>query len=330
VFKVVSLSPLPEGVIQGFFGSFLEQQRLEAKVVGVQGLKPEQIMKELADADFVIGDYSFTIPITAEMVEAMTKVKLIQQPSTGYEHIDVAACAKKGIPVANIGGANSISVAEHTVALALVLLKRVVYGHEKMLKGEWTQDELMNQAAELHGKTWGVIGLGRIGRAVASRAAAFGAKVVYFDARPLPPEEETKLGVSIRPLPKLLSESDVVSIHAPLTDQTKKMIGERELRLMRPSAVFINPSRGELVDEAALARAVSDGWIAGAGVDVFSKEPPGVEHPLVKAANEGANLVLTPHVAGATNEARLRIIQVTIENVVRAMMGQNPENVVNR
>jgi phosphoglycerate dehydrogenase-like enzyme len=330
LFKVVSLSPLPEGVVQGFLGSYIEQHHLEAKVVGVQGLDSEQIKKELRDADFVIGDYSFSIPITADVVEVMTKVRLIQQPSTGYEHIDVGACAKKGIPVANIGGANSISVAEHTITLALMLVKRVVYGHEKLLADVWTQDELMNQASELYEKTWGVIGLGRIGRMVASRAAAFGMKVVYFDARPLSPEEETKEGVSFRPLPRLLSEADVVSIHVPLTEQTKRMIGERELRLMRPSAVFVNPSRGELVDEEALARAVSEGWIAGAGVDVFSKEPPGPNHPLLVAAKEGANLVLTPHIAGATNEARLRIIQVTIENVVRVMMGQSPENVVNR
>lgn len=330
MFKVVSFSPLPEGVIQGFLGSYLEQHHLEAKVMGVQGLSQERIKRELSDADFVIGDYSFVIPITADMVDVMTKVKLIQQPSTGYEHIDVGACTKKGIPVANIGGANSISVAEHTIALALVLLKRIGYGHEKLLKDEWVQDELMNQASELYGKTWGVIGLGRIGREVASRAAAFGARIVYYDARPLSPEEEAKMGVSFRLLPRLLSEADVVSIHAPLNDQTRKMVGERELRLMRPSVVFVNPSRGELVDEDALARAVSEGWIAGAGVDAFSKEPPGPDHPLVKAAKEGANLVLTPHTAGATNEARLRIIQVTIENVIRVMMGQNPENVVNR
>ncbi len=330
MFKVVSLSPLPEGVIQGFLGSYLEQHHLEARVVGVQGLNSEQIKKELSDADYVIGDYSFAIPITVDVVEVMTKVKLIQQPSTGYEHIDVEACAKKGIPVANIGGANSVSVAEHTVALALALLKRIGYGHEKLLRGEWAQEELMNQASELYGKTWGVIGFGRIGRAVASRAAPFGMKIIYYDARPLSPDDEAKAGASFRPLPRLISEADVISIHAPLNEQTRKMIGERELRLMRPSAVFINPSRGELVDEDALARAVSEGWIAGAGVDVFSKEPPGIDHPLVKAAKEGANLVLTPHTAGATNEARIRIIQATIENVIRAMMGQNPENVVNR
>lgn len=328
MFKVVSFSPLPEGVIQGFLGSYLEQHHLEARVVGVQGLDPDQIKKELEDADFVVGDYSFAIPITADMVAVMTKVKLIQQPSTGYEHIDVGACAKKGIPVANIGGANSVSVAEHTIALGLVLLKRIIYGHEKLLKGDWMQEELMNQAGEVYGKTWGIIGLGRVGKAVASRAQALGTKVVYYDSHSLAPEEETKLGVSFRPLPRLLSEADVVSIHAPLNDNTRRMIGERELRLMRPSAVFINPARGELVDEEALARAVSEGWIAGAGLDVFSKEPPDSDHPLVKAAREGANLVLTPHIAGATNEARLRIIQVTMENVVRVMLGQNPENVV--
>jgi lactate dehydrogenase-like 2-hydroxyacid dehydrogenase len=263
------------------------------------------------------------------MCEAMTKVKLIQQPSTGYNHIDISACAKRGIPVANIGGANAISVAEHTIAMGLVLLKRITYAHEKMLEGNWVQGELLTLATELSGKTWGLIGMGRIGREVASRAKSLGAQVVYYDVKRLSTDEEAKLDCSFRQLQRLLSESDVVSIHVPLTHETEQMIGERELRMMRPTSMFINPSRGELTDEEALGRALREGWIAGVGVDVFSKEPPDETNPLISAAKEGLNIVLTPHIASATSDARMRIVQVTVENVLRVMLGQKPQNVVN-
>lgn len=327
--KVVSFSPIPGSLVRNFFSQAALKYSLDVQVVTINKYDLPLIEKELSDADYVIGDYSFAIPITAEMVDSMQKVKLIQQPSTGYNHIDVEACARKGIPVSNIGGANAISVAEHSIALALILLKRMIYAHEKILEGVWTQGELMNLAGELYGKTWGIIGFGRIGRAVAARVKALGGKVIYNDTRKLSDEEEQKLDVSFREFPKLLSESDIISIHTPLTNDTAKMIRERELRLMKPSCVFLNPSRGELVDEQALAHAVQEGWIAGAGVDVFSKEPPPPSHPLIVAAKEGGQIVLTPHIAGATNEARQRIIQVTIENITRVMLGQKPENVVN-
>lgn len=327
--KILVLSPIPEGVIRSLFAENLAKYKLEADFVTINEYDLNALKRELEDTDIVVGDYTFKIPITTEMCDAMTKVKLIQQPSTGYDHIDIRACAKKGIPVANIGGANAISVAEHTITLALVLLKRITYAHEKMLEGNWTQEELLNVATELSGKTWGLVGLGRIGREVANRAKSFGAQIVYYDVKRLPEDEESKLGYSFRQLQRLLSESDVVSIHVPLTQETEHMIGEKQLRMMRSTSVFINPSRGELTDEVALGKALREGWIGGAGIDVFSKEPPDISHPLISAAKEGLNIVLTPHIAGATSDARMRIIQITVENVLRVMLGQKPQNVVN-
>ena len=327
--KILVFSPLPEGIIASLFAEPASKYNLALNFVTINELDVARIKKELVDTDIVIGDFTFKIPITAEMCEAMTKVKLIQQPSTGYDHIDLAACAKRGVPVANIGGANSISVAEYTLAVALTLIKRLAYSHQKMLQGIWAQNELLNVSTELRGKTWGILGLGRIGREVASRAKALGAELIFYDTVRRPAEEEARLGVGYREFRKLLSESDVVSIHVPLTEGTQTMMSEREFRLMKPSAVFINPARGELTDEAALAKAVRDGWIGGAGVDVFSTEPPPPDHPLILAAKEGANIVLTPHTAGATSDARMRIIQVTVQNVVRVLLGQKPENVVN-
>jgi lactate dehydrogenase-like 2-hydroxyacid dehydrogenase len=329
VLRVLILSPMPEGLIRLFFAESLEKYKIEAEFKTINDPESEELKRELSEADIVIGDYTFRIPITAQMVESMTKVKLIAQPSTGYDHIDLAACRRKGIPVSNIGGANSVSVAEHTLALALMLLKRIGYAHRRTIEGAWVQEELLNVAAEVWGKTWGIIGLGRVGKEVAWRAKAMGANVVYTDLVRPAEAEEAKLGVTFLPLQRLLAESDVVSIHVPLTGQTRGMMGEKEFRLMKSYAVFINVSRGELTDEAALARAVSQGWIGGAGVDVFSSEPIGPRNPLLVAAKEGANVVLTPHIAGATNDARLRIIQTTIENVVRVVTGQPPQNVVN-
>jgi phosphoglycerate dehydrogenase-like enzyme len=329
VLKVLVLSPMPEGLIRMFFAESMEKYQIDADFTTINEPNSELLRKELAVADIVIGDYTFKIPITAEMVDSMDKVKLIAQPSTGYDHIDIAACRKKGIPVSNIGGANAVSVAEHTLALVLMLLKRIGYAHRRMTEGAWVQEELLNVAAEIQGKTWGIIGLGRIGREVAWRAKAMGANVAYTDIARLPESEEQKLGVPFLPLQRLLAGSDVVSIHVPLNVKTRGMMGEKEFRLMKSYAVFVNVSRGELTDEGALAKAVTQGWIGGAGVDVFSSEPVGPEDPLLKAAKEGANIVLTPHIAGATNDARLRIIQTTVENVVRVVLGQPPQNVVN-
>jgi len=328
VLKILVLSPMPEGLIRLFFAESLEKHSLEAdfKTVNEQG---PALDSALEDADIIIGDYTFKIPITADMVAKMGKTKFIAQPSTGYDHIDLEACKKKGILVSNIGGANAISVAEHTLTVALMLMKRIGYANRRMAEGAWVQEELLNVAAEVHGKTWGVIGLGRIGREVAWRARAMGANLVYTDLVRLPEADEQKLGVAYLPLERVLAESDVVSIHVPLTEKTRKMMGEKQFRLMKSYAVFVNVSRGELNDEAALARAVTQGWIGGASVDVYSSEPPGMENPLVTAARDGANIVLTPHIAGATNDARLRIIQTTVENVTRVALGQHPLNVVN-
>lgn len=326
---MVVLSPIPEGLIRMLFAEPMEKYHMEADFVTINEPDMERIKKEVADADMVIGDYTFKIPITAEVVDAMTKVKLIAQPSAGYDHIDIVACREKGIPVSNIGGANAVSVAEHTVALVLTLMKRIGYAHARLLEGAWVQEELLNVAAELKGKTWGVIGLGRIGREVVARGAALGASMAYTDLARIPDAEEAKLGVTFLPLQRLLSESDVVSIHVPLINSTRRMLGEREFRIMKSSSIFVNVARGELVDEGALARAVSQGWIGGAGVDVFSEEPVPSDNPLVVAAKVGANIVLTPHLAGATNDARMRIIQTTVENVTRVALGQVPVNVVN-
>lgn len=326
---IVSMSPLPESFMKALFAPYSSQLDKPIEVITVSPKDSmEKIREALEKADVVIGDYSFSLPITAEMCEYMKNVRLIAQPSTGYDHIDVEACAKKGIPVANIGGANAVSVAEYTIMTAIALLRRLIKAHLDVSEGKWSQWELMELGTyDLYGKTWGIIGFGRIGREVAKRLRGFDVKILYYDKYRLPEEKEAELGVKYAPLPKLLKLSDIVSIHVPLTSETEKMIGEKELRLMKPTAILINPSRGEIVDEEALARALSEGWIMGAAVDVYSVEPPGTDHPLIKLKN--VNIIRTPHIAGATTDARSRIIMTTIENVVRVLKGEPPINVVN-
>ncbi len=331
VFTIVSMSPLPESFMESLFAPVKDKIPGQIKIVVAFGKPREELKAILKDADIVIGDYSFQMKIDRELCEAMDHVKLIQQPSTGFDHIDIEACREKGIPVANAGGANSISVAEYTIMAALALLKRLVYAHEYTRKGEWPQWKLMDMGTfDLYGKTWGIIGIGRIGREVAKRAKAFGAEVIYYDIRRLGEEDEESLGVKYARFSKLLRNSDVVSLHVPLTPETEKMIGEGELRSMKPGAVLINPSRGRLVDEEALAKAIREGWIGGAAVDVYSEEPPSEDHPLIKLSREGDyNIILTPHIAGANTDARTRIIRHSVENIVRVLAGGKPIAVVN-
>ncbi len=329
-FLIASLSPLPGEVVKAFFAPFLPEG-VEIDVVSLHGRPREEMLEVLRRADVVIGDYTFRVKIDRELCEAMEKVRLIQQPSTGFDHIDVEACREKGIPVANAGGANSVSVAEYTIMAALSVLKRIPYAHDKTRAGEWPQWDLMEMGTyDLYGKTWGIIGLGRIGREVAKRLQGWGVNILYYD-KVRNREYEEKYGVKYRSLPRLLRESDVVSLHLPLTPETRGIIGEQELRVMKPTAVLVNPSRGELVDEEALARALKEGWIGGAAVDVYSREPPGQDHPLVRLAREdpNVNLLLTPHIAGANTDARMRIIRFSVENVIRVLTGGEPEAVVN-
>ncbi len=328
-YVIVSFSPLPEALLRAIFSPYAGEIGGEIEFVVINDVSDKKkVLEALRRADAVIGDYTFKIPITREMCEAMDHVRLVAQPSTGYDHIDIDACAEKGVPVANIGGANTVSVAEYTVMVALALLRRLILAHQKTMQGEWPQWELMEMGTyELYGKTWGIIGFGRIGREVAKRVKAFEMEILYYDKYRAPPEVEEEFGVKFAPLPKLLRTSDIVSIHVPLTPETRGMIGEKERRIMKPTAILINPARGEVIDEEALAKALREGWIMGAAVDVYSREPPGTEHPLLKLRN--VNLITTPHIAGATSDARARIIQVTVENVVRVLKGEKPINVVN-
>src|SRR5664280_250469 len=321
---VLSLAPLSAEIVKLLIRQMPDVPDFE--VIPGNEMSEEEIRESFSAADVVLGDYTFKKKITADIVSAARNLKFIQQPSVGYQHIDVAACTSREIKVANTAGANTISVAEHTIAWGLCLLKNMFHAHTSTKPGGWEQMSI--KPAELKGKVWGIIGFGRIGQAVAERLKPFGlSRIIYHDTYRPKPSVEQALGVEYTELTTLLSQSDIISLHAPLTDATRAMINEDALNSMKPSAYLINVARAELVDEKALAIAIMKGKIAGAGIDVFSEEPVTMNNPLL--AVESERLLFSPHVAGVTDEAAGRIINMAAANIARMLKGEMPESLVN-
>jgi glyoxylate reductase len=324
--KIVSTAPLPVDAIQRFFAGMPGADQVE--VVAVEPRTAESAAAAMVDADIVIGDYSFEIPIPREAIEAMTRCRLIQQPSAGYQQIDIDAAAERKIPVCNAGGANDVAVAEHTVLSALAILKQLRWLDSEVRAGNWPQHTVLERGHyELAGKSWGIVGFGRIGRQVAKRLQGWDINVRYYDPFPCPPDIAVALGVKPEPLAldELLSTSDVISLHTPLTDATRHLVDADALARLKQTAVLINVSRGEVVDEAALFDALQSRRLLGAALDVFSVEPLPAGHAFTTLDN----VVLTPHTAGTPIEARIRILQFTAANLRRFLEGEPLVDVVN-
>lgn len=320
--KIVNLSPIPKEFLIEFFKM---HGVVDIDVVDAGNFAAEQVIAEVKTAEYIIGDYTFRQRITREVAMAAKNVKLLQQPSVGYQHIDIAACSEAGIKVANTAGANTIAAAEHTVMSALCLTKNFFYAVRTTAGGEWRQMEV--RPVELFNKTWGFIGFGRIGRAVAERLVAFGIHMLYYDVTRISAEEEKRLQVSFASLTDVLKISDILSLHCPLTEETTGLINRDNIAMMKSNAVIINVARGEVIDEQALAEALRDGKLSGAALDVFSVEPIASANPLLAVA--GDKVIFSPHVAGVSQEAQGRILTATITNIVKVMKGEIPENLVN-
>lgn len=325
--KLLILSPIPEEAIRLLVGQRVGPGELAGvSIVSYRGTGKAELLAAVADADVIVGDYTGSVALDKEALRAARRCVLVQQPSAGFDSIDTAAAAGLGIPVANVGGANTSAVAEHALMLILACLKKLTLVHEKTMQGQWLQDGIAALGVYgLWGRTLGIIGMGRIGREVAKRARPFGARLVYLSRHRLEPELERSLDVAWRPLDELIVESDVITLHTPLTAETANLINAERIARMKPGAIVINVSRGAIVDETALARALIEKRIGGAGLDVFAQEPLDAASPLLGAPN----VILTPHIAGATAEAQAQIVEVTIDNVVRALRGQEPANIVN-
>jgi D-3-phosphoglycerate dehydrogenase / 2-oxoglutarate reductase len=272
------------------------------------------------------GDVQAIVPgltaITRPMMEKSSKLLIIAAHGVGYNNVDMAAADDLGILVTNIPGANSDAVAEFVFGFMLNLIRYFPQAWEEMKKGGWRRPGLWG--TELRGKTLGIIGLGQIGRRVSRLGGAFGMKVLANDPY-IPAKDFHDAGAEEADMERVIAQADFLTLHTPLTDETRRMIGPRELSRMKPSGFLINTARGGIVDEGALVAALDSGKIAGAAIDVFEKEPPDDrtlgEHPRVISA---------PHMAGLTNEARYRLGIGASERILCALRGEMPANVVNQ
>ena len=283
----------------------------EIEVANLAGKPPDELLRALAGAHALI--VRSETQVTADLLAHAPLLRVVARAGTGIDNIDVAAATRRGVAVMNAPGANTVSAAEHAIALLLALVRRIPGAVEAMRRGEW--DRKRFEGSELRGKTMGVVGLGRIGGQVAQLAKAFGMQLVGHDPY-VTPERAAELQAKLLPLDQLLKVADVVTLHMAHTDQTHHLINAERLKLMKPTAVLINTARGDLVDETALAEAVRAGQIAGAAIDVFAVEPLPADSPLRKLDN----LILTPHLAASTTEAQERVSVETCSAVREALL----------
>jgi glyoxylate reductase len=285
-------------------------------------LEPAELAAQLRDADGLVCLLTDTIdePLLADA----PRLRIVANVAVGYDNIDVAAASRRRIVVTNTPGVLTETTADFTWALLLATARRVAEADAFTRAGKFTEWGLMLLlGGDIHGKTLGILGLGRIGRAVTRRAQGFAMRVLYHDAvRDL--EAERDLGVVYRERDALLREADFVTLHVPLLPETHHYIDERALRLMKPTAYLVNAARGPVVHEAALVRALREGWIAGAGLDVYEEEPR-VDPGLL----ECPNVVLAPHIASASRETRLRMATMAVEDALAVLDGRRPAHPVN-
>jgi D-3-phosphoglycerate dehydrogenase len=312
--RIASLSPYPEEVVRGLFPGV---DGLEIALVPLPPA-PEAVRAAVAGADLVLADKKHKHRLDRTTLEAMSRCHLIQQPAVGFDAIDHRAAAELGIPVANAAGYNRDAVADWTVMAMLNLLRDAARADRAMRAGEWPYPSMRGR--ELGALTIGIVGLGNVGNAVATRVRAFGARVVFTDVVP-----RSLPGADALPLADLLAAADVVTLHVPLDHDTRHLIGDAELARMKPGAILVNASRGPVVDEAALVRALDAGRLGGAGLDVFEVEPLAADSPL-RAFD---NVFLSPHAAALTDETERRLLEVCGANLRRVLAGLEPFNVVN-
>ena len=265
-----------------------------------------------------------TDKIDGEVMDASPHLKIIANYAVGYDNIDVEEATRRGIIVTNTPGVLTETVADLTWALIMAIARRIVEGDKLMRQGKfkgWAPKLLLG--SDIYGKTLGIIGAGRIGTAVAKRAAGFNMKILYYDMEKKE-EIEKECNAKFVDLETLLKEADFVSLHIPLTPETFHIIGEKELKMMKKTAYLINTARGKCVDEKALVKALKEGWIRGAALDVFENEPE-----ISPELKEMDNVVLTPHIGSASYETRSRMAIIVAENVIAALNGKIPPNCIN-
>lgn len=307
------------------YGSSEWEKEVFAKIAEVRDDKcstEEELVKAVKNVDILMADVDITV--TGRVIRNANKLKAIVCRSIGVDYVDIGEATRKGIYVTNQPDFCVNAVAEYTLIMILVLLRKVPLAAKKAREGGWRIRESLT-GYEFKGKSLGIVGLGRIGKLVAEKAKVLGAKVMSYDPH-VSKKAGEKLGVKMVGLDVVLKHSDLVSIHTPLTDETRGLIGETELRKMKKTAYLVNVSRGAIVDETALYRALKSKRIAGAAVDVLEKEPPNAHNPLMKLEN----IIVTPHIGWNTMEAKKTIEEGVRKEAMRIIKGEVPSNLVNK
>jgi D-3-phosphoglycerate dehydrogenase len=309
--RVLVADPIaPEGI---------EILKKHAEVDVKTGLKPEDLIS-------IIGEYEGLMvrsetKVTAKVIEAGKKLQVIARAGVGIDNIDVEAATQRGIVVVNAPTANTMAAAEHSIALMLALARHIPQAHDSLRSGAWKRQNFVG--VEVRNKTLGIVGLGNVGSEVARRVQGFQMRVLAYDPY-VSHEYARNLRVELVPLEQIIREADFITLHLPLTPQSKNMIGAKELSLMKPTVRIINCARGGLIDEQALDQALRDGKVAGAALDVFAQEPP-KDSPLLK--NE--RVIVTPHLGASTQEAQANVAIDAAEQIISVLNGQPVRYAVN-
>ena len=314
--KVFVTRPIPEN------GLKLLKEKFEVVVGSNQILPKGELIQKAKGFDAIIT--LLTDKIDGEVLDGLGKqLKIVANYAVGFDNIDLPAAKQRNIYVTNTPGILTEAVAEHTFALILAVSRKIVASDKFVREGHYTQWEpMLLLGKQLWQQTIGIVGLGRIGSYVARISTGFRMRIIYYDIK-RNSEFESSFNASFKELPELLKEADIVSIHVPLSEETKHLIGSEQLSLMKKDAILVNTSRGSVVDEAALVKALSEKKIYGAGLDVFENEPR-----LSPGLTELDNVILTPHTASATIEAREAMSEIAAKNVIEALEGKTPPNIV--
>ncbi|MCX8022266.1 MAG: D-glycerate dehydrogenase [Syntrophorhabdaceae bacterium] len=285
----------------------------------------DELIKNLRDKDGIL--CLVADRMDREAIDAAPYLKVISTMSVGYEHIDIAYATEKGIYVGYTPDVLTEATADLAFSLLLATARHIAFGDRYIREGRWriSWSPTFLLGRSVWGATLGIIGMGRIGKAVAKRAGGFNMRVIYNDLVRLAPEEEEEMGVEYVSFDTLLEGADFISLHVPVTDKTRHMINEESLKKVKSTAIIINTSRGAIVDEEALVKALKEGWMAGAGLDVFEKEPIPPESGLIGLDN----VVLVPHIGSATFEARTRMAELAAKNLLSVLKGEKPPCLVN-
>jgi len=290
-----------------------------ADVDVITNLSPEELIETIKNYDALV--IRSGTKVTADVIKAADRLKVIGRAGVGIDNVDVEAATKKGIIVLNTPGGNTISAAEHTIAMMLALARNIPQANAALHNGEWNRKKYTG--VEFFNKTLGVVGLGRVGAEVATRMKSFGMQILAYD--PFVTEERAQqMGITLADLETVIRGGDFITVHTPLTNETRNLIDEDEFKIMKPGVRIVNCARGGIINEASLAKAVAEGKVAGAAVDVFTKEPP-TGNPIL----EQERIIVTPHLGASTAEAQVNVALAVADQILTIARGGLPTNAIN-